>query len=139
MASKLCLEFKTISQSMQCGWTDHAAIIVRNDKQLKWMWDRCYAHSLEPKPLPELDFGKVMWVCVFRGQYPTWGYTTEVRRITEKQDAHNTFLLVEILESNPSRWMYLKHKQEFSQPFHIVEMKRRDLSFRFKYRQRTRW
>lgn len=131
-----CLDFETIGKSMQCGWIHNAGIVVRDDEVLKWMWDRFYAFSLHPPPLPELDFEKIMWICVFRGQYRTWGYSTEIQRIKEVNDAHHTFLRVHVLDLNPRRGDFVK--LEFSQPFHIVELERSEREVHFMRRERIR-
>lgn len=130
------LPFKLIARNYYCGWIDHAGVAVRTQKQLAWIWERFYQFSLYPPPLPKIDFESVMWIGVFRGQFSTWGYTIEIRSIREQQDAHNKFLRVEVLETNPSRWVYVK--QEYSQPFHIVELARSRLPVRFTWKERTR-
>lgn len=137
MARIDCLEFKRISKGMTSSWRDHAGIVVRTTKKLKWVWDRFYKDSLDPPDPPEVDFAKVMWICSFRGEYSTWGYPTEIQRIVQAYDGHNTFLLVHVLELNPSRRKIVK--QEFSQPFHIVEMDRSEMSVHFRYKQKTPW
>lgn len=131
------IAFENFAKGMTSGWVDHAGVVIRDEKQMQWMWKRFYAHALNPAPIPEIDFSKVMLICSFRGQYSTWGYSTEIKRIVEASDAHSTFLRVHVLECNPRRRSLVK--LEFAQPFCIVELARSEKPVHFRYRERICW
>lgn len=136
------IAFENFAKGMTSGWVDHAGVVIRDEKQMQWMWKRFYAHALNPAPIPEIDFSKVMLICSFRGQYSTWGYSTEIKRIVEASDAHSKFLRVYILECNPRRGSVVKDSEGkllFAQPFHIVELERSKKPVHFKYSERICW
>lgn len=114
------ISFETIDKGYYSGHWDKKNYIIKDQKDWLDLWDEVYKDR-QPKPrLPTIDFTKEMIIAVFRGNFPTGGYSVEIRNIIATQ----TSLDVYVSEFDPEPGSILG--QSFTQPYHIIKTKRID-------------
>ena len=76
---------------------------------------------------PDVDFSSLMVIAVFRGEFPTGGYSTEIMEVTGSSGK----ITVTVDETDPGGGMAL---QVLTQPYHIIKLGKSHLPVEFVYR-----
>ena len=130
------LPFEDMGRGFFSGWRYPAGVVIKTQEDLIWTWGKHYSNSLYPPVPPEIDFDSDMLIFVFRGNFPSWGYTTEVAKLRIAFDGNNRYLQITVIQSNPKRGSFLK--QDFIQPYQLIKCRREALTVRFRYITYTR-
>lgn len=120
--------FDTIDKGTQSGYNKRASVLIKDQQKWEEIWN-LHTSNLDQVPrIPEIDFKTEMAIAVFRGEFPSSGYSTEVASVVNK----NGRLLVIVNETDDINGMVL---DVITYPFHIIKLKRSDSSVEFEYRR----
>ncbi len=126
--SKSETEFETIDKGTQSGYQKRASIIIKDKDRWEEIWN-LHSSNLDQIPhIPEIDFSKDMVIAIFRGEFPSSGFSTEVSSINEKDGR----LEVVVTETDDIKGMVL---DVITYPFHIIKIQKTDLPIEFEYRR----
>jgi len=122
------IDFQTIDNGTQSGYQRRASIVIRNQERWEEIWN-LHTSNLDQIPrIPKFDFSKEMVIAIFRGEFPSSGYYTEVSGIIRQ----NNGIKVVITETDDIGGMVL---DVITYPFHIVKLDKSDLPIEFEYRR----
>jgi len=125
--NKQTLNPETIVIGTQSGYHERAEIVIKDRDQWEKIWS-LHTSNLDQMPLiPEVDFKTEMVIAVFRGEFTSSGYETEITNVTEFPDK----IVVTVTETNHIGGMLL---DVMTYPFHIVKIKRSELPVEFVHR-----
>jgi hypothetical protein len=96
------------------GVKESQEVMVRSEAEWNELWSR---HS-PGRPVPRLDFSRVMVAAVFMGQKPTSGYAVEIQKV--QSNSGRIRVLYHITEPAPGAAV----AQATASPFHIVVLPR---------------
>jgi len=120
-------EFETIQKGTQSGYTERASLVIKDQAEWEKVWN-LHTSNLDQIPhVPEVDFNTDMVIAVFRGEFSTSGYSTEITDITESKDRID----VTVTETDETKGMVL---DVLTYPFHIVKVNKSDLPVNFIYK-----
>ncbi len=119
--------FVTIDQGFRSGVRERKFLVIKNEAEWKKLWQTHAQPQVPAKELPPVDFDKEMVVAVFLGEKPTGGYKAEITAIEE--DREKGQLRIVTRESKPPTGSIAI--QALTQPYHIVRVKRSDLTTTF--------
>jgi hypothetical protein len=121
-------EFETIQKGTQSGYKERDSLVIKDQDEWEKVWS-LHTSNLDQIPrIPKIDFNTEMVIAIFRGEYTTSGYYTEITKITES----NEKIEVVVTETNDLKGMML---DVLTYPYHIVKLKRSDLPVNFTYKQ----
>ncbi len=81
------VKFEILDSSTQGGGSEQMNLVMKTDKDFRYIWDLTH-RSIEPKPpLPDIDFNKEIAACVMMGQRNSSGYSVKVGNITAFADS----------------------------------------------------
>ena len=120
------LEFENVAKGLYSSCDDHSVVTIRSQAKLEWMWEMFYEDCPDPPPIPAVDFETTMWICSFRGRFPTTGFSTTIKRVVDAWFRGGRFLWVVIAEYDP--WGPVR--MDFTSPFHIIRLPRSMLNVR---------
>jgi hypothetical protein len=106
------LDFETISKGYYCGCSEPASHVINDEENWEKIWGLLFWGE---KPAPEIDFSAHTVIAAFMGQFPTGGYTIEIKEIAEENDK----IIVKVEKSYPAPGAYVT--EAFSQPYHVVK------------------
>ncbi|MBU1204676.1 MAG: protease complex subunit PrcB family protein [Nanoarchaeota archaeon] len=104
------MDFETISKGHYSDHKEPANYIINSNEELE---------SLGIK-IPEIDFSQFSVIAVFMGEFNTGGYSIEIIEIIEKENE----IIIKVNKTYPKPGSLLT--QAFSQPHHIIKIKRTD-------------
>lgn len=114
------VDFETVEKGHYSGYKEVANYVINDEEKLAEIWN-LVMETRKPFPdLPKIDFTKNSVVAVFMGEFPTGGYSIEIKEITEYKDR----VIVKIDKKFPKPGSMLT--QAFTQPYHIVKIKKID-------------
>ena len=119
--------FVTIDQGFRSGIRERKFLVIKNETEWKTVWQNHVQPNVPAKELPRLDFDKEMVVAVFLGEKPTGGYKVAITAMEEDQGKGQ--LRVVTRESKPPTGSMTI--QAMTQPYHIVRVKKSDLTTTF--------
>lgn len=118
--------FETIDKGAFSAHTERNSYVIKEKAEWVRLWDM-HTENIDPSPpLPEVDFSSFMVLAVFRGQFNTGGYSTEITKIANLKDR----IKVTVVETDMGPGMVL---DVLTQPYHIVKTKKGDLPVEFLY------
>lgn len=113
------LIFGTLLKGYYNGHDDRKDYVIKETSEWSNLWD--IVVTWLPKPdFPGIDFRDEMIVAVFQGNFSTGGYGVKITKIIENEN----FVEIFVEEISPSGGDPVT--AAFSQPYHIVKMKRVD-------------
>lgn len=112
--------FETIDKGFFSGYIDRASLVIKDEEEWTRVWDMHTKIISPAPPLPEVDFSKRMIIAVFRGQFTSSGYSTEITEVTRFSDK----VRVSVVETDDTGGMLL---DVLTQPYHIIELEKSDL------------
>lgn len=125
--NKQVLKPETIDIGTQSGYHKRAEIVIKDENEWERIWN-LHTSNLDQIPrIPKVDFKTEMVIAIFRGEFPSSGFETEITNITEFSDK----IVVTVTETNHLGGMLL---DVMTYPFHIVKIKRSELPVEFIYR-----
>ena len=119
------LTFETISKGSYSGHNERGDYVIKDSSELENLWGKMQSR-VSPTPisaitdLPDVNFNDEMVIAVFQGTQSTGGYAIEITKIVEKKNSLEVF----VKETSPSPDSMVT--QAFTQPYHIVKVKRVD-------------
>jgi len=120
-------EFETIDKGTQSGYHKRASLVIKDQAEWEKVWN-LHTSNLDQIPhVPEVDFKTDMVIAIFRGEFPSSGFYTEISNITESKDK----IEVTVTETNDLKGMLL---DVMTYPYHIVKLRRSDLPVEFTYK-----
>jgi hypothetical protein len=123
---KLTSEFETISKGTQSGYNKRDSLVIKDPVEWEKIWS-LHTSNLDQIPrIPTVDFNTDMVIAIFRGEFPTSGYLTEIAQISESNDK----IEVTVTETDDVKGMVL---DVLTYPYHIVKVKKSDLPVSFVY------
>ena len=119
------LTFENISKGSYSGHNKRGDYVIKDSSELENLWDKMQSRvSHTPisaiTDLPDVNFNDEMVIAVFQGTQSTGGYAIEITKIVEKEKSVEVF----VKETSPSPDSLVTHA--FTQPYHIVKIKRFD-------------
>ncbi|MBI4896118.1 MAG: protease complex subunit PrcB family protein [Candidatus Aenigmarchaeota archaeon] len=112
--------FETLSKGASSGHDDKKEYVIKESSAWKNLWSIVQS-GRSPTPLiPSVNFTDDMVIAVFQGNHPTGGYSIEITKIVEDESS----VQIVIKETTPPPGSVLT--TAFTQPYHIVKMKRTD-------------
>jgi hypothetical protein len=122
------IKFDTIDKGTQSGYNRRASIVIKDQNKWEEIWN-LHTSNLDQIPrIPKVDFNTEMVIAIFRGEFTSSGFDTEVTRVIEK----NGKIEVIVTETDNLNGMAL---DVMTYPFHIIKIKRSDLIVEFDYRR----
>jgi len=116
-------QFETIDKGTSGGYTERGSFVITDKEKWSQVWS-IHTRGMVPRPpLPEVDFLYHIVVAVFRGEFPTVGYSTEVKQVRVLKDK----ITVAVTETDPDGIAITNH----TQPYHIAKLKKNALSVEF--------
>lgn len=77
------LQWELVASGQQAVGFERASFrLIRDEAELRTLWNQVHGAQLNPPPLPLFDFGRETVLAVLMGQRPTGGYGVEVRDVT---------------------------------------------------------
>jgi len=123
---KLDSEFETIAKGTQSGYNKHDSLVIKDQAEWEKIWS-LHTSNLDQIPrVPEIDFKTYMVIAIFRGEFRTSGYLTEIAQINESNDK----IEVTVTETDEVKGMVL---DVLTYPYHIIKVKKSDLPVNFIY------
>lgn len=122
--TKRLVSFKTILQTSSSGIRERENVIVTNAQDWESLWNRIYRTSASRPELPSLDFKDKVVIVSSLGEINTGGYGIEIIRAVETDDAINLW----VKTTSPGGGAVT---MAFTQPIHVIEMKRVDKKIMF--------
>lgn len=120
-------EFETIDKGTQSGYNKRASLVIKDQAEWENVWN-LHTSNLDQIPrVPKVDFNTDMVIAIFRGEFPSSGFYTEITNITESKDK----IEVTVTETNDLKGMLL---DVMTYPYHIVKLRRSDLPVEFTYK-----
>jgi len=120
-------EFETIDKGTQSGYHKRGSLVIKDQAGWENVWN-LHTSNLDQIPhVPEVDFNTDMVIAIFRGEFPSSGFYTEITNIAESKDK----LEVTVTETNDLQGMLL---DVMTYPYHIVKLRRSDLPVEFTYK-----
>jgi hypothetical protein len=120
------LAFDTIEIDTSSGHEETEYVVIKDEEEWNRIWDIVQSKRFPKREPPTVNFNEEMVVAVFQGNFATGGFSIEITRIVEKQDAIEIFVKEE--KSAPGSFV----TQAFTQPYHIVKIKNTDKEVIFK-------
>lgn len=114
------LAFENISRGFSSGHDGRKDYVIKDNSEWSNLWDIVNSIRRPLPALPVADFNNEMIIAVFQGAHSTGGYSTEITRIIEKDSSIEVF----VKETSPSPGDMVA--QVFTQPYHIVKIKKTD-------------
>jgi|GEM_PF-2940303 hypothetical protein len=96
------------------GVKDPRTVVARSEAE----WNELWSRHAPGRPVPRLDFSRVMVAAVFMGQKPTSGYAVEIQKV--QNNSGRIRVLYHITEPAPRAAV----AQTPASPFHIVVLPR---------------
>ena len=123
---KLDSEFETIAKGTQSGYNKRDSLVIKDQAEWEKIWN-LHTSNLDQIPhVPEVDLNTDMVIAIFRGEFPTSGYLTEIAQINESNDK----IEVIVTETDEVKGMVL---DVLTYPYHIIKVKKSDLPVNFVY------
>jgi hypothetical protein len=120
-------QFETIDKGAFSGYTERCSFVITDKQKWSQVWN-IHTRGMVPRPpLPEVDFLYHVVVAVFRGEFPTVGYSTEVKQVRVLKDR----IMVAVVEADPDGIAITTH----TQPYHIAKLKKKALPVEFVFNQ----
>ena len=120
-------QFETIDKGFSSGYSKHCSFVITDKEKWSQVWSiHTRGMAIRP-PLPEVDFLYHTVVAIFRGEFPTVGYSTEVKQVRVLKDK----IMVAVAETDPDGIAITTH----TQPYHIARLKKNDLPVEFIFNQ----
>jgi hypothetical protein len=121
------LKSETIGIGTQSGYHERSASVIKDNVEWEKIWN-LHTSNLDQIPrIPAVDFKTEMVIAIFRGEFTTSGYATEITKITELSDK----IVVTVTETDEKGGFML---DVLTYPFHIVKLKRSELPVEFVYK-----
>ena len=117
--------FKTIDKGSCSGRTEPASFVIRDKEKWTRIWYNHITGMGLSSSLPDVDFLSHMIVAVFRGNFSTGGYSTEIKHVNVLKDR----IEVAVVETSPNGIAMI----DVTQPYHIVKLEKSDLPVEFVY------
>lgn len=111
------IEFETVRVGLYCSIIDHSVVPIRDQEKLERVWADLF-RGQPPQTMPEVNFEQQMLIGVFRGQFPSTGFTTDIEWVVDARFRGGRFLWVVIAEHDP-RGMT---RPDFTAPYHIIKL-----------------
>ncbi|MDQ1329264.1 MAG: Protease complex subunit PrcB family protein [Candidatus Poribacteria bacterium] len=123
---KLDSEFETITKGTQSGYNKRDSLVIKDQAEWEKIWN-LHTSNLDQIPrVPKVDFNTDMVIAIFRGEFRTSGYLTEITQINESNDK----IEVTVTETDEVKGMVL---DVLTYPYHIIKVKKSDLPVNFIY------
>ncbi len=120
-------QFETIDKGAFSGYTERCSFVITDKEKWSQVWS-IHTRGMVPRPpLPEVDFLHHIVVAIFRGEFPTVGYSTEVKQVRVLKDK----IMVAVAETDPNGIAITNH----TQPYHIAKLKKNALPVEFVFDQ----
>jgi len=119
-------EFETIDKGFHSGYTTRCSFVIRDEAKWAEVWGTHTSIMLPPIPPPQIDFSSYMVIAVFRGEFTSSGFSTEITRVVKSIDK----IVVTVVEEDDPNGMLL---DVITHPYHIVKLRRSNLSVEFVY------
>ncbi len=114
------LTFETISKGVISGHDERKDYVIMDPSEWGNLWGKVHSRVLPTPNLPDVNFEDEIVIAVFQGSHSTGGYAIEITQIVEKENSVEVF----VKETSPSPESIVT--QAFTQPYHIVKVKRVD-------------
>jgi hypothetical protein len=125
------VSFVTLDRGFTSGIRERKLLVIKTEKEWKDLWQTHVSISSPPKAVPVVDFDKEMIVVAFSGEKPSGGHRMEIFKIEE--DTGKRELRVIFRETKPPSGAMVT--AALTQPYHIVKLKKTDLSVTFDSQQ----
>lgn len=77
------LQWELVSSGQQAVGVERQSFrLVRDEAELRSLWNQLHGAQLNPPPLPRVDFARETLLVVLMGQRPSGGYAVEVQGVT---------------------------------------------------------
>lgn len=120
-------QFETIDKGFSSGYSERCSFVITDKEKWSLVWS-IHTSGMAPRPpLPEVDFLYHTVVAIFRGEFPTVGYSTEVKQVRAVKDK----IMVAVAETDPDGIAITTH----TQPYHIAKLKKNALPVEFVFNQ----
>jgi hypothetical protein len=120
-------QFETIDKGTSSGYTERGSFVITDKEKWSQVWS-IHTRGMVPRPpLPEVDFLYHIVVAVFRGEFSTVGYSTEVKQVGVLKDK----ITVAVTETDPNGIAITTH----TQPYHIAKLRKNALPVEFVFNQ----
>lgn len=120
-------QFETIDKGFSSGYTERCSFVITDKEKWSLVWS-IHTRMMVPRPpLPEVDFLYHTVVAIFRGEFPTVGYSTEVKQVKALKGK----IMVAVAETDPDGIAINTH----TQPYHIAKLKKNALPVEFVFNQ----
>lgn len=126
------LEFETFQKGFYSGIKEKKEMVIKNKMEFLDMWKNLTKILLPLPEPPEIDFDKYMLLCTFMGEKPTGGFSIEIKKIIEEDKEIKVF----VKEISPGKNCIVT--MAFTQPFHIVLLKKSKKKIKFYYEEEIR-
>jgi len=110
------LIFKIIETESYPYRKEAESLVIKNLRNWTELWNSL-GHSALP---PEINFDEWMILAVFQGEKSTGGYSIEINKITEKENA----IEISVIETSPGRGCMVT--LAFTSPFQVVKVQKSD-------------
>ncbi|MDD2777813.1 MAG: protease complex subunit PrcB family protein [Methanocellales archaeon] len=114
------LTFETISKGSSSGHDERKDYVIKDLSEWGDLWSKMHSIVLPTPNPPNVNFEDEMIIAVFQGRHFTGGYAIEITQIVEKENSVEIF--VKEISPPPDSMV----TQAFTQPYHIVKVKRVD-------------
>jgi hypothetical protein len=119
-------ELEAIAKGTQSGYKKRDSLVIKDQAEWEKIWNQ-HTSNLDQIPIvPVVDFNTDMVIAIFRGEFPTSGYLTEITQINES----NGKIGVTVTETDSVKGMVL---DVLTYPYHIIKVKKNDLPVNYIY------
>jgi hypothetical protein len=117
------VQWEVLASGTQAVGVDRASYrLLRDETDLRTVWNQAYGASLTVPPVPHVDFARETLLAVFLGTRPTGGYGIEVRGVT--LEGGDLFVDVVVIEPDPGAIV----TQALTSPWALVRVLRGGVS-----------
>ncbi len=118
------LDFETAEKGLYSFHKGKKSYVINNKNEWEKLWVILNIGTgpsdVPLPPLPDIDFEKNTLIAVFMGEFTTGGHTIEIYKVVENKNN----VEVSVNEKSPGKDCILT--QAFTQPYHIVKIKKVD-------------
>jgi hypothetical protein len=130
LVSPIKLDFETIEEGWFSGFAQRASLVIKDEVKWSQIWNQHTSYHLPPPELPKVDFQHFMVIAVFRGTFPTSGYSTTINELSRVLLRINVL----VVERDPKDLAY----PVITHPYHIIMTEKVHLPVEFVYKREIR-
>jgi len=132
LVSPVKLNFETVEEGYLSGFVQRASLVIKDEVKWSQVWNKHTSNHLPPPELPKVDFQHFMVIAVFRGQFPTSGYSTTINEVSRVLNRINVLVVENDPSKNEGVFFVITH------PYHIIMIEKVHLPVEFVYKREIR-